>query len=335
MYSARCRKLVFTIMFLAIIPFIANLFIPQVMAEGEWVIGDTATNTYPAGPSYIPVLDGVEETAWDSTSKLYNDGITPRIAFRMKYNLTMAYCIIIVKTTTHTTNESVILLLSNHGTKFTADEYYKDAKFIDINNATEDRQWVDGSTYIVDSEQNITGTVSFDNPTVRNWTVYEFGFCYSNTNPDVDTVWMIGNTYLAKIKVGDAATGNYETSPSFAIEMGETVNATESDIFDFLLDINVITWMVFTISVALYAILGVYVFISKKKVVGLTGFTPEMLQRKKYTERQIEEKTKQFGEEVLWDEEDEDTGEKQTKWEDLDNNEKEDEELNESREEEE
>ncbi len=264
MYSKLRRKLIFTI---------ACLIIPMVIVSigaqstrAAWVIGNNANGIYPARPGYTPIFDGVQESSWGSTTT-YLENTYPSIEFHMKYNGSMAYCLIIVKNYTHSANESVLLILSNNGTTLTEIKYFIDAKYADINNKTEDRRLVAGN-YVADDDQNITGKMSFNfEQDIRNHSVYEFGFKYNNTDPTLDTDWTFGKTYAAKIKVMDEVAGWSFDYPLFGIEFGLIGGEGNDTITPFDLDMQLLTWIAFIIVSGIYGVIGIYVAISRGKLI--------------------------------------------------------------------
>src|SRR4030042_1760266 len=184
MYSTT-RSKSFLAIALVIIPIILmNGIIPIVNAA--WTQDGKTDVKYIAKPGRQPKLDGIRETLWDDSKTLKEIDMQPRLEFQMRSNKSYAYCLIIVKNSTHSANESVLLMLSNNGTgvETNKSKYFIDAKLVDINNKTEDRKMV-AENYDLDDNpenQNITGYVSSFVDTGNNNTVYEFRFPYNNTN---------------------------------------------------------------------------------------------------------------------------------------------------------
>jgi len=298
MYSATRSKSFFTIVML-IIPIVMGFWLTPVV-HAEWFQANEE-DTYSAFPSLTPKLDGVQEASWAVCAVFKEGNIQPNLEFQMKYNGSMAYCLITVKNNIHSANESILLMLSNNGTSLTDLKYFTDEKYIDINNNTEDRRLQAGE-YVLDDVQNITGKASLFEPSGKNYTVYEFGFSYNNTNPDQDIVWIFGNTYLAQIRVGDAVTKQYVNYTSFGILFGPPGNATTPGLGEFVFDMNLVTWISFGVAAGIFGILGIFTLISKKMVVTLPiGRTPEEREKQPETVSKDAE-----------GEEEEETGEEET-----------------------
>ncbi len=242
-------------------------------ARAGWFIGDKEETVYPTRPGYTPTLDGVADATWDSAKKFLNTDKSPPIEFRMKYNGSMVYCLIIVKIYTHSVNESVLLILSNNGTALTESNptLFVDAKYIDIHGRTEDRRW-QASDYVLlpGDETNLAGSVNFDfEQGIRNNSVYEFGFPCNNTKLNQNINWTFGNTYAAKIRVQDETEDWSIEYPLFGIEFGLAGGLGNETISPFDVDWNLLTWIAFIIVGGLYGIIGVYVTISRSKVIAV------------------------------------------------------------------
>ncbi len=279
MYSKLRRKLNFTIACVIIPMVFLSIIAQSTIAQSintNWEIGNSKNNVYPARPGSTPILDGIEEASWQTLlcPGMVDNVDGPNVEFRMKYNSSFIYCLVIVKKNDIHTNEAVLLILSNNGT--TAPQF-PDAKYINFdNNFTEDRRLVANNytRFPSDNQNNITGKagLSFE-AGIRNWSVYEFRFNYNNTDTAVDANWTFGKTYAAKLRVGDAttignntATGTYTEYPSFGIEFGVLGGPGNETITPFDLDVKLLTWIAFIVVGGIYAIIGLYVAISKNKV---------------------------------------------------------------------
>ncbi len=283
MYSKLRRKLVFTVAYI-IIPMVVLSFLAQ-GTRADWYLKDTKAETYHARGGLTLIPDGVEDATWSSTEEFLETDGNPNLEFHMKFNSTssLAYCLIIVKNYSHSANESVLLILSNNGTTLTKDnpDLFKDAKYADINNKTEDRRLVAGNYKTVDEDQNITGKMSFQfKEGLTNHSVYEFGFKFNNTDPGLDTVWTFGQTYAAKIQVQDEVAGwVIDDYPLFGIEFGLAGGEPNETLSPFDLDVKLLTWIAFIGVGGIYGIIGVYVIVSRSKgIVVPKGRAPEELE---------------------------------------------------------
>ncbi len=297
MYSAQRKKSYFTIACL-IIPILTAIYlIPN--GQAYWIMGASEASIYPARPGRTPVLDGIIENWWSTSSKFSENTMNPSLDFYMRINGSSAYCLIVVKKSSHTANESVLLLLSNNGTTLTDPLLLIDAKYADINNVTEDRRLVAGE-YNTDDDQNITGQVRFE---AKNWSVYEFGFKYNNTNPELDVTWTIGNTYRAQIRVGDAVLEDYIDSTAFGIEFGVAGGAGNETINPFDIDVKLLAWISFISISGIYGVIGIFIAISKKKVILVPkARSPDEVEE--ISEASTEEPSEEQGEEDEPEEED-------------------------------
>src|SRR5271157_925701 len=131
-----------------------SLIVPLIILSGlisgaraTWTYGcDSAsgcTNSdYIVSPGQTPVIDGVLDPSWSFTNVSVEDSQNPRLDFRMIFNGRTVYSIVTVRNDTHSQNETVLLLISNNNTHLLDEKYFIDAKYLDINNLTQNRQQI-------------------------------------------------------------------------------------------------------------------------------------------------------------------------------------------------
>lgn len=278
--------------------FLATLNCAVAWTEGQTVTANTGT---------APIIDGVKDNIWESTSinvSNYDFSSDRNIALYIQYAQKSLYILIEVKfSTTNVQNETISLRFANSSVATNAN--YTDKKQITVIGANlqdgtdtsiMSDYYKDNTTtsYVKDlASDGFYGKAKVSNESkTKGYRYYEFQMNFTVSNSTEDLPLAVSSKYA--LQVGYNTTdANEELSKTMIIQMGPIILSEDDSVTgEFKWDTKLFIQIVLYIVLGFYIVFGITILMSKKSIDVLSPKAKKALNSKEELDEDSDEEAK-------------------------------------------